>query len=149
VNILGTAKPYLAAFVILRKDGKFASLLRSNTGWMDGYYGLPAGKVEKGESAVAAAIREAKEEAGVIVKDNDLEHTLTLHRYDKDNPAKEWIDIFFVTDKWQGNAYNAEPEVHGELVWLDSKKLPDNMTPYIHAAVEAIDRGETYLEYGW
>ena len=45
-----TATPYLASFVIIRKEGKIAFVLRTNTGWMNGYYGLPSGKVEKVES---------------------------------------------------------------------------------------------------
>lgn len=38
------ARPYVAAFVILRRGSKVAMVLRKNTGWMDGHYGLPAGR---------------------------------------------------------------------------------------------------------
>ena len=62
-----SARPYIACFVILRKGNKVAMVLRKNTGWMDGYYGLPAGKVEYFEHFTAGAAREAKEEAGVDI----------------------------------------------------------------------------------
>jgi len=38
-----------------------------------GYYGLPGGAVEYGESRKAAAIREAREETGLEIDANDLE----------------------------------------------------------------------------
>ncbi|MCA9330450.1 NUDIX domain-containing protein, partial [Candidatus Saccharibacteria bacterium] len=72
---------------------------------MDGRYGLPAGKVEKLETFLKAAVREAKEEVGVDVDPADLRHILTVHR---DSPDDEvdgdmtWVDVFFETTKWQG-----------------------------------------------
>lgn len=39
--------PYTAVYLVFRKNNKVAFVLRSNTDWMEGYYGLPAGKVEK------------------------------------------------------------------------------------------------------
>lgn len=53
--------PYLAAYLIFRNDeGKIAFVLRENTHWMNGYYGLPSGKVEADERVLVAAAREAK-----------------------------------------------------------------------------------------
>lgn len=62
------ARPYVAAFVILRRGSKVAMVLRKNTGWMDGHYGLPAGKGEWFEPFTDAAIREANEEVGVKIQ---------------------------------------------------------------------------------
>ena len=45
-----TARPYIAAFALLRKGSKIAMILRANTGYMDGFYGLPSGKVEYNET---------------------------------------------------------------------------------------------------
>ena len=60
-----TARPYIASYVILRKDGKIAFVLRANTNWMNDHYGLPSGKVENNESYLQAAVREAKEEVAL------------------------------------------------------------------------------------
>ena len=38
-------------------------MLRQNTGFMDGFYGLPSGHVELYETPVGAIIREAQEES--------------------------------------------------------------------------------------
>jgi 8-oxo-dGTP diphosphatase len=149
VNAFGTATPYLAAYVILKKDGKIAFVKRANTGWMNGYYGLPAGKSEIEEACKKTAVREAKEEVGVVINEQDLKPLLTVHRLNKGDYAPEWIDIFFEASKWDGEVINAEPEVHSEVAWLDPKKLPENVIPSVKASLEAIERGETYLEYGW
>jgi 8-oxo-dGTP diphosphatase len=149
VSEYNTATPYVASFVILRKNGKVAFVLRTNTAWMNGYYGLASGKVEKNESYLAAAVREAKEEAGVEVKTGDLKHLITVHRFEPSKQATDWVDVYFETTKWKGEPYNAEPEIHGELVWLDPKKLPKNIVPSVKYALEQIEAGKTYAEYGW
>ena len=144
-----TAQPYLAVFVIFKKAGKIAFLLRSNTSWMNGHYGLPSGKVEVGEAGLAGAIREIKEEVAVDIKPEDLELVLTMHRQNKGNHAPEWLDLIFEARSWEGELTNAEPDLHGELAWLDPNNLPENMVPPVQAAIEAIIQGKNYAEYGW
>ncbi len=144
-----TAQPYIASYVIFRKDNKIAFVLRENTDWMSGYYGLPSGKVEKGEAFSAAAIRESKEEVGVTVDPTSLQHVLTVHRNEPSSKAAEWLDIYFEAKKWDGELYNAEPHVHSELTWLDLSNLPENVIPSVRASLEALQSGKNYFEYGW
>lgn len=142
-----TATPYIASYVLLRKGNKVAFVLRKNTDWMNDYYGLPSGKVEEDESFTEAAIREAKEEAGVTIAPEDLHMCLTMHRNAQGD--SDWVDAFFEVKTWSGEPYNAEPDVHAELAWLDLAALPKNVISSVRAALEAIAKGETYLEYGW
>ena len=143
-----TAAPYLACFVLFRKAGKLAFVLRSNTGYMDGKYGLPAGRVEKGETTLTGAAREALEEVGVTIQPADLRHLLTTHRK-SDADDTFWIDVYFEAAAWQGELYNAEPDKHGEVAWLDPANLPENMVPAIRDALGQIAAGRTYSEFGW
>lgn len=140
------AKLYLATVVIFRRNGKIAFVLRQNTGWMDGYYGLPGGKVEAGESFLAAAIREAQEEVGLALHAEDLRHVLTAHRNSGDSV---WVDLFFEADGWQGELQNAEPHKHASLDWLDPDALPDNVIPSGRYCLDQIKAGQRYAEYGW
>lgn len=138
--------PYTAVYLVFRKNNKVAFVLRSNTDWMEGYYGLPAGKVEKNESFTNAAIREAHEEVGVNIIPNDLKHLMTAHRRE---PDSVWVDLFFTPAKYEGELYNAEPNVHSELAWYDPKNLPENVIPAIRFYLGRIEAGDTFCEYGW
>lgn len=141
-----TAQPYIASYLILRKDDKIAFVLRSNTSWMNDYYGLVSGKVEKGESYLQAAVREGKEEAGVVIDQKDLSHVLTMHRLEGED--NHWVDVFFEPSKYEGEPYNAEPHMHSALAWLDPKNLPENVIPSVRFAIEQIEKGNVYCEYG-
>lgn len=140
-----SATPYIAAFVIFRKGDKVAFLLRENTGWGDGYYGLPSGKVEHDETFIDAAIREIKEEVGIDLKPENLRHALTAHR----KSDLSWVDVLFEAESWQGELYNAEPHKHSALEWLDLNELPDNIVPPVRHYLEQIQAGKSYTQYGW
>lgn len=75
---------------------------------MNGYYGLPAGKVEVGEGFLPAAIREAKEEVGITIFPAGIKHAVTLWRLAEDT-GLEWCDVAFDVSSWKGEPYNAEP----------------------------------------
>ena len=143
---LQAATPYLAAYVIFRKGNKVAFVLRENTGWMDGFYGLAAGKVEEDETATQGAIREAKEEVGITLKREQLKPVLVAHRQGDDS---DWIDIMFEATSWEGELVNAEPHMHKEITWLDLKELPENIIPAVRYYIEQIEAGKHYAEFGW
>ncbi len=144
--IYTTATPYIAAYVIMRRGNKVAFVLREHTAWMNGYYGLVSGKVEKDETYTAGAIREAKEEAGVDIETKDLKYLLTIHRRE---PEMSWVDVFFEATKWSGEPFNAQADEHAELAWLDTNKLPKNVLPNVKFALAEIEKGKMYSEHGW
>ena len=142
-----TATPYIASYVLVTdKNGHIAFVLRANTPWMNGFYGLPSGKVENNETFMQGAIREAKEEVGVTIKPEKLKYLMAIHRKGDDS---EWVDVYFEALKWEGEPYNAEPHMHSELAWLDPKNLLANVIPSVKFALEQIVAGHNYAEYGW
>lgn len=145
-----TAQPYIASYVIIRnEEGEVAFVLRSNTEWMNNYYGLPSGKVEKDESSSAGAIREALEEIGITVTSEGLRHTLTVHRHEKGDYGNTWVDVYFEVNTYEGKPYNAEPDKHSDLVWLNPSDLPENVIPSVRAAFGFIAEGRQFAEWGW
>lgn len=144
-----TSRPYIASYLIIEKGDKIAFVLRSNTTWMNGYYGLPAGKVEIGESLVQTAIHEAKEETGIEVNEEDLEFVHISHRSLKEENNGEWVDVYFKVKDWKGEPHNAEPDLHGELSWFNINELPDNLIPSTKFALAEIQKGRQYSDYGF
>ena len=63
---------HITVGLVLIEDNKVLMMKRQNTGYMDGMYALVAGHVEVGESFKAAIIREAKEEVGITLKEENL-----------------------------------------------------------------------------
>ncbi len=144
------ARPYTACFVVLRKSGKIAMVLRSNTGWMEGFYSLPAGKGEWHDTFRQGAAREALEEAGVTINVEDLRFVHLAHRRGSENGKFiDWVDVYFEAEKWQGEPYNAEEDKAERLDWLDINNLPENIVPPQLDALKHIANGELYSEYGW
>lgn len=121
---------------VIEKDGKYLFLKRSNTGKGDGFYMLPGGHVDAGESVLHAAVRELKEELGIDVKESDLEFKLV-------EPIKTHITFFFRVKKFDGILQNMEPEKHGEMVYLpiDAKDIH----PFSRRELELIKNGVSFL----
>ncbi len=120
-----------AAYVVLRRGDQVLMLLRANTGYMDGYWAVPAGHVEKGESVLAAAIREVREEVGVEIDAADLVPISAMHRTGgTGDPIDERVDFFFTASKWTGEPHLMEPGKADGLDWFSLDKLPDPVVPH-------------------
>ncbi|QQR68760.1 MAG: NUDIX domain-containing protein [Alphaproteobacteria bacterium] len=136
-----------AVYLLLWDDhGDILLMLRQNTGYADGMYGLVAGHLDGDETATSAMCREAQEEAGIVLRPEDLYLRLTMHRLSHDS---ERIDLFFTTRAWRGQIVNAEPHKCARIGFFPSDPLPDTIIPYIREAILAIAQGRQYLEYGW
>lgn len=94
-----------AVHLFFMQDNQLLLLRRANTGYRDGYYSVVAGHLEVGESVVQAAIREAHEEAGVVIQPDKVDVVQVMHRKSDD----ERIDFFVRIHAWEGEIYNAEP----------------------------------------
>ena len=120
-----------AAYVVLRRGDEVLLLLRSNTGYMDGYWAVPAGHVEHGESAVTAALREVQEEVGVEIDPADLVPVTAMHRTGGNGQSiDERVDFFFTASRWQGEPRLMEPGKATGLDWFSFDKLPDPVVPH-------------------
>jgi len=117
---------------------------RAQTGYRDGEYGLPSGHVDEKEYALTAAIREAKEEVGVDIKQDELKFVHVMHRHCGDH---ERIEMFFMTKKWNGELVNAEPNKCDEIRWVNINDLPENTIPYIKMAIDNYRQGIEYSEF--
>lgn len=142
-----------AAYLILERGGpsdydEILMLRRANTGYMDGMYSFVAGHVELGESVTQALVREAQEEAGVVVALVDLRFVHTCHRKSQDDLI--YHDFFFRASRWAGDITNMEPDRCGDLSWFSRNRLPENTIPYIRDVIEMIySHNQPFSEYNW
>ncbi|MDP3244514.1 MAG: NUDIX domain-containing protein [bacterium] len=138
-----------ASYLILIKNNKVLLLKRFNTGFEDGKYSLIAGHVNQGETFTQCVIREAEEEAGILLKPNNLEVVHVMHRNSGTTENNERVDVFFIARQWQGEPQNKEPHKCDDLAWFDFDKLPDNTIPYIKQALACVKDKIFYSEHGW
>ncbi|GGM39380.1 NUDIX domain-containing protein [Promicromonospora citrea] len=129
-----------AAYLFLRREGQVLLQLRQGTGYRDGYWACAAaGHVEEGESAVDAAVREAREELGVTVAPQDVQPLTVLHRGEPGGPAVEQrVDFMFEATRWSGTPAIQEPEKAADLAWFPFVALPTPLVPHEAAVLRAV-----------
>ncbi len=137
-----------ACYLVLFKENKVLLLRRFNTGYEDGKYSMIAGHVDPGESFSKCMIREAEEEAGIVVKSEDLEFAHLVHRKSK-KFDEDRVDVFFVAEKWEGELVNKECHKCDDLSWFDLDDLPENILPYLNQVLNGIKNKVFYSEYDW
>jgi 8-oxo-dGTP pyrophosphatase MutT (NUDIX family) len=135
-----------AAHLLLFKEGKTLLSRRFNTGWEDGNYSAIGGHLEGNETVLQATIREAKEEAGIVLLPEDLEFCHIVHRK---TPVEERVDFFTTARKWSGEPKIMEPHKCDELKWFDADNLPINTIQYVRQGIECTRKNVFYSECGW
>ena len=132
-----------AAYVVLRRGDEVLLQLRQGTGYRDGYWAAAAaGHVEPGESVVAAAAREAREELGVEIAPADLRPLTVLHRGVPGGPALEQrADFFFTAETWDGDAMLQERDKAADLRWFTLDALADPVVPHELHVLRALRAG--------
>jgi len=88
------------------------------------YNGL-GGKVEPGEDAAAAMIREIREEAGIEVTAMELRGTLSWPGFGRENES--WFALVFLVSGWHGEPHGANPE--GRLEWVPLERVVTGELP--------------------
>ena len=136
----------VAVHLFLLRDNEILLLRRFNTGYEDGNYSVIAGHIDGGEDVYTAMIREAKEEAGIDIRLENLEAVQVMHRK---KAVEERIDYFFKCDKWDGVLEITEPDKCDELRWVEINNLPDNIVDYIREAINKFNSNIKFTIYGW
>ncbi|WP_139417478.1 8-oxo-dGTP diphosphatase [Agromyces laixinhei] len=109
-------------YLLRERAGRVEVLLgRKKHGLGTGYFVAPGGKLEAGESATDAAVREVFEESGLVVVAADLEPRglLSYHFPHRESWSQE--SNVFVCRRWAG-----EPAGSDELdpEWFDVRDIP-------------------------
>lgn len=122
-------------------ENKILLLKRQNTGWEDGKYTCPSGRMEISDTPQSAAIREVKEEIGVDISKEDLEFVHV------DFVTDTVINFYFVVRKLNSEPKIMEPELCSELGWFDLNTLPKNLAANGGEVVQNILDKKYFNEY--
>ena len=134
-----------AVHLFFIEDVKILLLRRYNTGYEDGNYSVVAGHLNGGEKVTAAAVREAREEVGIVIREKDIEIVQVMHRLSDD----ERIDFFVTVSAWEGEINNNEPDKCDHLAWFSLDELPENTVPYVRQAIRNYQNGVQFSSFGW
>ncbi|ALO98605.1 NUDIX hydrolase [Streptomyces hygroscopicus subsp. limoneus] len=91
------------------------------------------------EDMVAALVREAREETGVVIDRADVRAAVTVHHRAPAGGAR--IGVFFVVDRWKGTPEVREPHVCDAMGWFSFDALPEPMVAYCRAGLDAYRAG--------
>lgn len=127
-----------AAYVFLVDGDRVLLQLREGTGYYDGWWAASAaGHVDPGETIMAGAVRETREEIGVEVDERDLEAITAMHRTAPTGlPIDQRLDVFFAARSWRGIPSVQEADKAGALEWFALDALPERMVHHERFALE-------------
>jgi 8-oxo-dGTP diphosphatase len=148
VPVLAPTHP-VDVFVLLIDDGKVLLGLRAGTGYADGFWVAPSGKVELGEDVVTAIRREAAEEIGVHFDGDEPRFVAVVHHR---NPEHGRVGLVFAASfdaSRHGEPVNREPHKCAELRWFALDALPADIYPSSVAAINAWRTGTPLHLSGW
>jgi 8-oxo-dGTP pyrophosphatase MutT (NUDIX family) len=129
---------------LLTRGRDLLLLRRARTGYLDGFYALPGGHVQRGEGIVECAIRELREETGISAAAQQLRPSAVLPYLSGD---QQGIDFIMQCRSFTGDPRLAEPDRFDEIGWWDIGALPERTVPYVAPALALIARGDWFLEF--
>ena len=139
---------FVAVYLFLLWGEKVLLLRRYNTGYEDGKYSAVAGHVERDERVTAALVREAAEEVGVQLREEEAHFLHVMQRKGAD--GRVYVDFFFMAEHWEGEIHNGEPSKCDDLRWFPLTALPENMISSVREVLTTYWLAAArFSEHGW
>ncbi|WP_030230350.1 NUDIX hydrolase [Streptomyces sp. NRRL S-350] len=106
-----------------------------------------AGRCEQ-ESALSCLVREAWEEAGLVIEPDDVELVHVVHVVDTPG-SLPLMQLVFRARRWKGTPEVRESDKCLTWQWWPRDELPDPIVSYTRTAITAIAEGSLYSQLGW
>ncbi|WP_129844154.1 NUDIX domain-containing protein [Streptomyces sp. RFCAC02] len=129
--------------VLLLKRGPRAKFGR-------GLWDLPVGKSEPGEPVTATAVRELREETGLVADPADLRLAHVVHAARGAGAPSGFLTVVFAVERWTGTAHNAEPAKHSQVRWFPLDTLPGDLVFATDRVIaRCVDQAPDITLHGW
>ena len=134
----------VAAVIVHDLEGRRVALLRRGpkAKFAQGMWDLPVGKSEPGEPITGTAVRELREETGLVVSPSDLRLVHVIHGARGVEAPNGFLTVVFAAREWTGEPVNREPRKHAQVRWVDADAVPDN---FVRTSARAL---KSYLSGG-
>ncbi|MDB1087550.1 NUDIX domain-containing protein [Streptomyces sp. ACA25] len=115
-----------------------------------GLWDLPVGKNDPGEPVTLTAVRELREETGLVVAQEDLRLAHLVHAAHGAEAPDGFLTVVFVTHRWSGELVNAEPAKHSEVCWVGTGEIPEDVVLSTDRMLAAALAGPASVSlHGW
>ncbi|MBV6696284.1 NUDIX domain-containing protein [Kitasatospora aureofaciens] len=117
----------VAAIIVHDLEARRVVLLRRGpkAKFAQGMWDLPVGKSEPGEPITETAVRELKEETGLVVTPDDLRLAHVIHGARGVEAPNGFLTVVFTAHRWSGELTNGEPAKHSEVAWVGVDAVPE------------------------
>jgi 8-oxo-dGTP pyrophosphatase MutT (NUDIX family) len=133
----------IVVHTLLLRAGEVLLLRRAGTGYLDGWYALPGGHLQRGEGVVACAMRELQEETGLTATS---QHMLPAVVMPYRGNGEQGVNFVMRCDEFRGEPWLAEPDKFDAIGWWRCDALPTPVVPYLARALAMSGSGDWFYE---
>jgi ADP-ribose pyrophosphatase YjhB (NUDIX family) len=142
------AQPIFTVDICIIHQGKILLFKRSETKKIfPGWWTFPGGHIDDGENPLSAAIRETKEETGIIITPDiiQLKFIAMHHHIDR----HELYIVFGFRVNLENNPISIEPSNEGTAQWIDLYVVPtiEHIFPPVQYYIDHITHNRTGIMY--
>ena len=128
--------------LLLLSDDQVLLGRRANTGYGDGAYEPPSGRLAERETLVEAAVRVAAAQVGIMLDPARVSLAHVMH----DVSGAGRIAFFLTADGWEGAA-GGSTKSYSDFGWFPPTELPANMIDRARVAVRNYAAGARFSTY--
>ena len=112
-------KRYTVGYIFTSNYGKVLLMTKNRPDWQVGKLNGIGGKIEAGESDLAAMVRECHEESALVIPEDQWTTICVMS-------GSDW-EVIFLAALWPGSKSDAQSVTDEPVAWYETNNLPSNV----------------------